>query len=213
MSNRQETRTDKLQQGVFLALFFVLPTVGAAQATDTARVVGQKEWDDTRPAVELPCSDRWYLELTGGFFLEAWDLNEFREELTGGAISINRRISSNWTVGFESTLLYVNQDPAGDVFLPAFSILLRRKLFRAGETWVSIDGGGGVSYASNEVPYRGTRFNLVSPLGVGLSRALSDRIDFVGGLRWLHVSNNSLDVRLRNPDIQAPGLYVGWRMQ
>ena len=41
---------------------------------------------------------------------------------------------------------------------------------------------------------------------------MSSRIDLVGGLRWLHVSNNSLHGRDHNPDIQALGLYVGWRV-
>jgi hypothetical protein len=156
--------------------------------------------------------DRWHLDLTGGFFLEAWDLNRFQEQLVGASIGLSRRITPKWTVGVETSLLHVNQEPLGDVFLPTLSLLLKWHAFQVGETSVFFEGGGGASYASNEVPNRGTRFNLVSQTGVGLARALSTRVTVVGGLRWLHVSNNSLDGRARNPDIQALGLYVGWRV-
>ncbi len=155
---------------------------------------------------------RWHVDLTGGFFLEAWDLNRFKEQLTGAAIGVSRRMTSNWTLGIETSLLHVNQEPLGDVFLPALSVMLRWHAFHVGDTSVYVEGGGGASYASNEVPNRGTRFNLVSQTGVGIARALNARLDLVGGLRWLHLSNNSLDGRSRNPDIQALGLYVGWRM-
>ena len=104
----------------------------------------------------------------------------------------------------------MNQEPIGNVLLPAVTVMVRWSVFRAGETSVFLDGGGGASYASDEVPNRGTRFNLIFQSGVGLVRPLSPRIALVGGLRWLHVSNNSLHGRDHNPDIQALGLYIGW---
>ena len=184
-----------------------MPIPGAAQTADTATdvAVGQP--------IEAPDGfDRWHLEVTGGFFLEAWDLNLYKEQLIGGAISFSRQITPSWTVGIETSLLHVNQEPIGDVFLPALSLMLRWSAFRVGETSVFLEGGGGLSNASNEVPNRGTRLNLVSQTGVGLERPLSSRIGLVGGLRWLHVSNNSLNGRDHNPDIQALGLYIGWRV-
>jgi hypothetical protein len=121
-------------------------------------------------------------------------------------------MTPRWTLGVETSLLHVNQQPLGDVFLPALSVMLRWRALRFGDTSLYVEGGGGASYASNEVPNRGTRFNLVSQTGVGFSRALNPQIDLVGGLRWLHLSNNGLDGSARNPDIQALGLYVGWRL-
>ena len=196
-----------LRRAVILVLALAMPIPGAAQTADTATdvAVGQP--------IEAPDGfDRWHLEVTGGFFLEAWDLNLYKEQLIGGAISFSRQITPSWTVGIETSLLQVNQEPIGDVFLPALSLMLRWSAFRVGETSVFLEGGGGLSYASNEVPNRGTRLNLVSQTGVGLERPLSSRIGLVGGLRWLHVSNNSLNGRDHNPDIQALGLYIGWRV-
>ena len=204
-----------LRRGVILVLALAVPTSGAAQTANTAAdvAVGQPPLIDVGQPIGAPDDfDRWHLELTGGFFLEAWDLNLYKEQLIGGAISLSRQMTPNWTLGVETSLLHVNQEPIGDVFLPALSLMLRWSAFRVGETSVFLEGGGGVSYASNEVPNRGTRLNLVSQTGVGLERPLSSRIGLVSGLRWLHVSNNSLDGRDHNPDIQALGLYIGWRV-
>ena len=204
-----------LRRAVILVLALAVPTAGAAQTANTAAdvTVGPPPLIDVGQPNGAPDGvDRWHLELTGGFFLEAWDLNLYKEQLMGGAISLSRQITPNWTLGVETSLLHVNQDPIGDVFLPALSLMLRWSAFRVGETSVFLEGGGGVSYASNEVPNLGTRLNLVSQTGVGLERRLSSRIGLVSGLRWLHVSNNSLDGRDHNPDIQALGLYIGWRV-
>ena len=197
-------------------LVFVLavPVSGAAQTVETAADVaaGPPLLDVLQPVGGLDGCDRWHLELTGRFFLEAWDFNLYKEQLVGGAITLSRQLTPNWALGVETSLLHVNQEPIGDVFLPALSLMLRWSAFRVGETSVFLEGGGGLSYASNEVPNRGTRLNLVSQTGVGLERPLSSRIGLVGGLRWLHVSNNSLNGRDHNPDIQALGLYIGWRV-
>ena len=204
-----------LRRAVILVLALAVPTAGAAQTANTAAdvTVGPPPLIDVGQPNGAPDGvDRWHLELTGGFFLEAWDLNLYTEQLMGGAINLSRQITPNWTLGVETSLLHVNQEPIGDVFLPALSLMLRWSAFRVGETSVFLEGGGGVSYASNEVPNRGTRLNLVSQTGVGLERRLSSRIGLVSGLRWLHVSNNSLDGRDHNPDIQALGLYIGWRV-
>ena len=198
-----------------LILALAVPTSGAAQTAEIA--VESEEWKpplvDVLPPGRGPDGrDPWHLELTAGFYVEAWDLNVYKEQLIGGAVTLSRQMTPNWTVGVETNLLHVNQDPGGDVFLPTVSLMLRWSAFRVGETSVFLESGGGASYASNEVPNRGTRFNLIFQSGAGIVRSLSPRLDLVGGLRWLHVSNNSLDGRDRNPDIQALGLYVGWRL-
>jgi hypothetical protein len=192
-----------------------LPADAVAQAVDAAAdtTIGEPPPVDGVPVAGAPQRpDLWAVELTGGFFLEAWDLNRFQEQLLGGGVGVIRQVAPNWTVGLETTLLHVNQTPAGNVFLPALSMMVRWSPLRWGRASVFFEGGGGASYASDEVPNLGTRFNLVSQTGVGVSHPVNTRVEFIGALRWLHVSNNSLDGRLRNPDIQALGLYVGWRL-
>ena len=192
-----------------------VPTSGAAQTAEIAvdGEVGQPPLVDVqRPGRGPDGRDRWHLELTGGFFMEAWDLNLYKEQLVGGAITLSRQMTPNWAVGVEANLLHVNQNPTGDVFLPTVSLMLRWSAFRVGQTSVFFESGGGASYASDEVPNRGTRFNLIFQSGAGIVRYLSPRLDLVGGLRWVHLSNNSLAGGDHNPDIQALGLYVGWRV-
>jgi hypothetical protein len=154
----------------------------------------------------------WAVELTGGFFVESWDMNQFREQLTGAAVGLYRQLSPRWAIGFEAQMLHVNQTPASNVLMPALSVMLRWTALEVGRTSVFFEGGAGPAYASNRVPSHGTQFNIMAQTGVGLSRRIASRVDMLGGARWLHLSNNSLDGRWRNPDIQALGLYIGWRV-
>ena len=196
---------------VFVAIVaLALPLPGAAQSSPPESAEQPElpsESSDLRVGPEV---GSWALQLSGAFFLESWDLNAFRERLAGGSVSAFRQLTPRWAIGVETNLLHVRQNPLEDVILPALSLMARWTAFQHGKTTVFIEGGGGSSYASGVVPNEGTRFNLVTHTGIGLSRSVTPRIDLIGGARWLHVSNNGLDGRRRNPDIQALGLYVGW---
>jgi hypothetical protein len=67
----------------------------------------------------------------------------------------------------------------------------------------------GVSESDTFVPPRGTRFNYVALGGAGVTIRLRPGIDALAALRWVHVSNNSLAGRNRNPDIEAVGPTLG----
>jgi len=66
-----------------------------------------------------------------------------------------------------------------------------------------------LSYGSGIVPERGTRFNYIAQSSVGISRPLRTGLSMTAALMWLHLSNNGLANRARNPDIQAVGVRVG----
>jgi hypothetical protein len=195
---------------VLVILALALPAVAAAQAVDSAADTTISQ--DGVPVAGAPKHPHlWAVELMGGGFVESWDMNLFREQLLGGAVGVHRQVAPTWTVGLETDVLYVKQEPIDNVFLPVLNIMVRWSPFRWGRVSMFFEGAGGVSYASDELPNEGTRFNWVSQTGVGLSHPVNTRIEFVGALRWLHVSNNSLDGN-RNPDIQAVGFYVGGRL-
>ena len=194
-----------------LVLALMVPTASAAQTVDTAADVTLARPPSTSGG-QSAGRDGWHLELTGELLRESWDVNRSREELVGGAVSLHRHLLSSWAVGVEASLLHVRQEPVDDVLVPALSLMLRWSAFRVGETAVFFEGGGGLSYATGVVPHDGTRLNLVSRVGVGIVRPLSPRVGVVGGLGWFHLSNNSLNGRDHNPDIQALGLSVGWRV-
>ena len=189
-----------------LLCMLALPLPVVAQSVDSAEQPTQGA-----SAPQFPES-LWGVEFAGSVFVESWDMNQFRERLGGAVVGVSRQMSSRWRLGVETNLLYVNQQPLGDVFLPSLCLMARVGVFEVGKAVVFVEAGAGASYASNEVPNHGTRFNLVSQTGVGVSRPVNARVDMVGGARWLHVSNNSLDGASRNPDIQALGVYVGWRL-
>jgi len=66
----------------------------------------------------------------------------------------------------------------------------------------------GISKSDAFTPPGGTRFNYVAQGGAGVTRRLSSTTYLLAGLKWMHLSNNSLAGRGRNPDIEAVGPHV-----
>ena len=209
-------RFTSLRCQLILLLVLTTPAVCSSQPVNAVALLPTNHISpsvNTNPlSNEQPRSDRWKLEVAGVFFREAWDLNHQRERPVGGVILFARNLKPNWAIGVETTLLHVSQKSGPSIFLPAWSLMLRRDLFRFGIFSVFAEGSGGLSYASDRVPARGTQFNLVSQLGMGLLGRVSPRGRLVTSVRWLHLSNNGLNGSSRNPDIQAVGLYLGWRL-
>ena len=181
-------------------------TVSSPLFRQTSPLINVRSLDDERAR-----SQAWQLEVIGVLFREVWDLNHGREQPLGGAIRFTRHLKPNWAFGFETALLHVSQNLSPHIFLPAWSFMLQRHLFQVGAITVLAEGSGGLSYASDRVPARGTRFNVVSQLGIGLLGDINPKARLVTGVRWLHLSNNGLGGN-GNPDIQAIGLYFGWRL-
>ena len=154
--------------------------------------------------------DTWNVELAGQFLVEAWDLNHSKESLVGGTAALGYALADDWAVNAEVSFLRVGQDTSYDVLLPAVSGIVRWRAHQSGPVSVFVEGGPGISYATDEVPETGTRFNFVAQLGGGMAYRIASSFSLVGGLRWLHLSNNSLNGRRSNPDIQALGMYLGW---
>ena len=150
------------------------------------------------------------LEFSGQFLVEAWDLNLTKESLLGGTVALGYSLSDRVQLNTELSLLRVKQGASYEVLVPAISPIVRWRSHTHGPVSIFWEIGPGISYATNEVPVGGTRFNYVFQVGGGMSYTFSSGINLVGGLRWLHLSNNSLNGRDKNPDIQAVGIYVGW---
>lgn len=144
--------------------------------------------------------------------IEAWDYNLTHEEIYGGLVGLAYGLRDRLSVGVELMLARVVQDVTRDAFLKGASGIVGWEAWRRGDWSVALEAGIGVSTADVAVPRRGTRFNYLLHGGaMGVWRA-TRRCHLVGALRWLHVSNNSLAGRDRNPDIQAIGGHVGIRV-
>ena len=158
-------------------------------------------------------ANRWHLELTAGFFLEAWDLNLYKEQLIGGAITFNRRMTPNWTVGVEAGLLHVNQDPIGER-------LSAHRVPHAAVERVPGRRDIGVPRERRRCVVRLRRgAEPRDTLQPDLSERCRDRASaeltesiwsaVCAGCTCRTTVSTGRD---HNPDIQALGLYAGWRV-
>jgi Lipid A 3-O-deacylase (PagL) len=150
------------------------------------------------------------LELAGLYLVEAWDLNGTpRDRLAAGSTGVSLPIGEHWSAVIELLGAHVVRQTPPDATLVGLSALLRRELTDGQHLSFVVEGGIGASYASVEVPVRGTRFNYLLEAGAGVAQPVGPRASLLLKIRWLHVSNNSLNGPDHNPDVQALGAQVG----
>jgi len=184
-----------------LAAWIVLAfaTVCAAQARST-------------PAAAVPDDPLgrrgWHLELTGHGALETWNYNGNHEEMAGEFAGITYGIRDGLALKIASPLYYVWQRGT-DGYLFGLTWGVRGRLLRRPRWSAFWEFEVGVSESDTHVPPRGTRFNYLAIGGGGVTVRLRPGVHALGGLRWVHVSNNSLAGRDRNPDIEAIGPTIG----
>jgi hypothetical protein len=148
------------------------------------------------------------MEVAGDVYREAWNYNLSDEDLFGGSVGLWYPLASRWSIGGEALCLWVHQEMAPSAPLAAIALIARRQFARVRLSYF-VEGGGGLSYAARFVPNRGTRFNYVAEAGAGITHATSRYVHFIASFRFLHVSNNGLAGRDRNPDIEAFGIRIG----
>jgi hypothetical protein len=160
-----------------------------------------------RPENEAFAPGRWNLELGAQGFGEAWNYNGSREELYS--------LTAGFTYGCREGLMFVAAVPmfyvsqrTQDAALVGVTGGVRWRVARHRRISAFGELALGVSRAEIFVPPRGTRFNYVFQPGAGLIVSAGKRASLVGAFRWLHLSNNSLAGRHRNPDIEAFGFQL-----
>jgi hypothetical protein len=154
---------------------------------------------------------QWAGAVAAAALFEAWDYNLSQEEIFGGTVGVAYCPRDRLSLGLEIALTRVVQD-ARDAFLKGASGIFAWEAWRRGPWSVAVEAGLGLATSDVDVPRRGTRFNYLVHGGGAAIWRVSERCHLVGALRWLHLSNNSLAGRDRNPDIQAIGGHVGVRL-
>lgn len=149
---------------------------------------------------------QWTVDVTPASYVEAWEINDSVEHLTGLQAGIDRRIWRALAVRAEGMLLHVDQE-GGDTWLHGASFGFRARK-RAHVTHLFVDIGGGWAGAARNVPPNGTRYNYLAILGGGVEAPWS-RVRVTLSARWLHVSNGGREGRRANPDIQSLGGFAG----
>jgi hypothetical protein len=179
-------------------LLLLLPALAGAQPTAPGP-----------PRSEDPFEKRgWHLELSTDLALETWNYNNNREEMYGLVPGFTYGVGKGIVLTAASPLYYVSQRGV-DAFLMGATFGVRGRVLRAGQNSLFLEFQVGVSQADTYTPPRGTRFNYLALGGVGVTVRVRPPTHLLAGLKWVHVSNNSLAGRDRNPDIEAVGPRIG----
>jgi hypothetical protein len=188
-----------------LFLVFFLSSHAAAQPAGQADTTVRENAETRQSGGDAPA-----LELAGLYLVEAWDLNGTpRDRLAGGSIGVSLPIRESWAAVIELLGTHVVRQKPPDAALVGLLALVRKRLIEGQHLSFVVEGGIGASYASVEVPDRGTRFNYLLEAGAGVTRLVARRTSLLLKFRLLHVSNNSLKGRDHNPDVQALGAQAG----
>jgi hypothetical protein len=178
-------------------LVFVLPA--SAQSRDAA---------DGRDAGDPFGRRSWNLELSSHAAFETWNYNISHEEMYAIAAGLTYGIRDGLALTAAGPLYYVDQRGV-DAWMLGVTAGVRGRLFRSGRVTAFWETQAGISEADTDTPPRGTRFNYLVFGGAGATVRVRPGLHLLGGITWVHVSNNGLAGRNRNPDIEAVGPRFG----
>lgn len=150
----------------------------------------------------------WNFQLAAHAAFEIWNYNGNHEEMYGFVPGVSYGLSDAVAAVVTFPMYYVDQRGV-DAGTQGITFGLRSRLFRVRRLSVYFDFDVGVSYADTYTPPRGTRFNYLALGTLGAIVPLRHGLDLMAGARLVHVSNNGLAGRDRNPDIEALGLQIG----
>jgi hypothetical protein len=150
----------------------------------------------------------WNVQLTGHGALETWNYNISHEELWGVVPGFTYGLGKGLVLTATYPLYYVSQRDV-DAWIIGITIGMRGRIWRRGSASVFWEVDVGISKADTFTPPRGTRFNYLALGGAGATFRLRRGTHLVAGLKLIHVSNNGLAGRHRNPDIEAVGPHAG----
>jgi hypothetical protein len=189
-------RCPALPAAVLLLLLSAVPSAGQASAPDS------RTPDD-------PFARRaWTLELGTHGALETWNYNISHEEMLSAFTGLTYGLGNGIVLKVGSPLYRVWQRGT-DGYLFGLTWGIRGRVLRRPRWGVFLEFDVGISESDTFVPPGGTRFNYLALGGGGVTVRLDRGVHLLAGLRWVHVSNNSLAGRSRNPDIEAVGPTLG----
>ena len=184
----------------FAVALAVVATAGVSAQTGSARAPAS--------AADPLARRGWHLELTGHGALETWNYNTSHEEMAGIFPGFTYGVREGLAVKIATPLYFVWQRGT-DAWLFGVTWGVRGRIVQKRRWSAFWDFEVGVSEADTYTPPNGTRFNYLAIGSGAVSVRVQPGVYALAGLRWVHVSNNSLAGRSRNPDIEAVGPTVG----
>ncbi len=88
-----------------------------------------------------------------------------------------------------------------------FSALLKYNIWTGTRFVPFVEGGGGVSYASINVPKTGTNFNFMAQIGVGLHYRIGERTTL--DLRGIYHHISNANISTENPSLNSAQFLLG----
>ena len=150
----------------------------------------------------------WHFQLASHAAFELWNYNGNHEEVYTFVPGVSYGVSDAVAAFVTFPAAYVNQRGVDGAF-QGVTFGLRTRVYRRGRLSVFFDFDVGVSYADTYTPPRGTRFNYLALGTIGVIVPVRRDLFLMAGARLVHVSNNGLAGRERNPDIEALGPQIG----
>lgn len=150
----------------------------------------------------------WCLELSTHSAFEAWNYNISHEEMYAIRAGLTYGLRDGLALTAAGPLYYVDQRGV-DAWLIGATAGMRGRFLQRGRATAFWELEVGVSEADTYTPPRGTRFNYLVMGGAGATIRIARGLHLLGALTWIHVSNNGLAGRHRNPDIEAAGPRLG----
>lgn len=160
--------------------------------------------DSTLPSDDLFAESAWHLELGAHGAIEAWNFNFSHEYMFAGTVGVSYGLRRNLALVISAPVYFVAQR-GPDAWLFGGTCGVRWRALGRRRVAVFIEGELGISRAQVPTPPRGTQFNYLVLAAGGITMRLARGTHLLTGIKWVHVSNNQLAGRDRNPDIEAVG--------
>lgn len=149
------------------------------------------------------------LEFAGTIAPEIWNLNGSHEWVLDGSFSAWWAYRDGKSFGVEFHAAPILQDSSRNAFVQAIVPTFRWRVLERARTTTFFEFGAGLSWSDTRVPPRGTRYNYLTAMSLGFSRHMSNQVQAITSIRWLHLSNAGWEGADHNPDIEAIGVYAG----
>lgn len=141
--------------------------------------------------------------------------NEPGANLYGGGLGLSYYVEDNLAIRAEAIGLGLDQN-GDDAAAGGLTLLARWHFYRQPRWSLFVEGGAGFLISDVSIPdgsrsrdEDGTNFNFTPQAGVGATYQLADNMHLVGGFRYIHISNASIEGGSRNPGNDTIGGYLG----
>lgn len=149
----------------------------------------------------------WNLEIGAHGALEAWNYNISQESLLAGITAVSYGLRKNLALVISSPFYYIEQR-GPDAWMLGTTWGVRWRVVERRRASGFLEFEVGISKADVYAPPGGTRFNYLALGAAGITTPIAPGTHLLASIKWVHVSNNGLAGRSRNPDIEAVGPRV-----